>query len=87
MLGNATCILLGFGMPSIIQTVFVNPNQPFSFDGKSNPLTVVVAIFLGATAVCCGRLSKGACYVFVSSFVALLATTVVLMEKKICFSF
>ena len=85
MLGNSTCILLGFGVPSTSQNVFVVPGQPFSYDGKFIPPTVIV--ILAATAVCCSRLNKGACYVFVSSFVALLATTVVLMEKKICFSF
>ena len=80
---NTTCILLGFGVPFLVQTVCVTPGSPMLINGESIPLTVVVllvavSVFVAATAVCCARLKRPAGIVFVATFVVLLAVIITL---------
>ena len=89
---NTTCILLGFGVPFLVQTVFVTPGSPMLVNGESIPLTVVVllaavAVFLAATAVCCARLKRPAGIVLVATFVVLLATIIVLNALGVYITF
>ena len=75
---NTTCILLGFGVPFLVQTVCVTPGSPMLINGESIPLTVVVllvavSVFVAATVVCCARPKRPAGIVFVATFVVLLA--------------
>ena len=77
---NTKCILLGFGVPFLVQTVCVTP---MLINGESIPLTVVVllvavSVFVAATAVCCARLKRPAGIVFVATFVVLLAIIITL---------
>ena len=80
---NTKCILLGFGVPFLVQTVCVTPGTPMLINGESIPLTVVVllvavSVFVAATAVCCARLKRPAGIVFVATFVVLLAVIITL---------
>lgn len=89
---NTTCILLGFGVPFLVQTVCVTPGSPMLVNGESIPLTVVVllaavAVFLAATAVCCARLKRPAGVVLVATFVLLLATIISLNALGIFITF
>jgi len=88
---NTACILLGFGLPFVIQTVIIEPGKPMPIDSESIPLTVIVllaavSVFIVGAIVCCMRLKRPVGIVYVVAFLVLLAVIVGLNAAGISFN-